>query len=910
MYLCIVKNYAIMYTNTKKISIKSIIILLVTVFIPLCVSAQLQTTAGTTLYSQNGWNADSLVRNVLLGQGVEIYNVRFNGGTGINCTGVGKFTTGNSSTSLGMTNGLILSASSVGYVASSSQGGSTHNCSTYSDVDLVNTVHSWGNTFSVNNQSVLEFDFIPKSDSIKFRYVFASEEYNAYECTDFNDIFAFFLDGPNPNGGNYNHKNIALVPGTDTAITISTINGGNSYGSNAPCCTNFTQYYSSNTSFMNTSFDGMTVVLTAQAAVIPCNTYHLKMAVANVSDQSLPSCVFLEANSLTSNGISFQFTNPSNPQTPSDLYEGCMAVIHLSRPQAMPVPTAVDVFYDASSTALNGTDFELKNNKFYFPADSTRSTYTVLPYMDNEVEGTEHAMFRFRTYETCPADTVEFNILDVEPLVCKITRDTLTSQTYSTVLTADISGGMPNRAIEWRNLFNGDIRYGASITVPTTTDSKWMLYVHDSCANGGFDTMLVGIRRQFAFPYRDTIICAGEPLDLYIRFLYDTLPDSCVWYRGAEATPFELRKDTVHLNPTESAMYYIHSYVTWNGQIWEDVDSIRVIVVPLPETHVTASSERICEGQSTTLRGSGSFKYSFDGGNTFAETPTYTFMPDTTTMFVLYGLTAGADCYGKDSILITVDTIPDILLGDGGGVCGGEEAELSVTTTAASFTWTAAPPDPTLGGQENRANIIVNPASTTVYTVNAVNGVCTNSKSVTVAVEPMPIAIGEVSPRTVSLGQMEAVFSDHSQNSTTRRWEFPDGTTSELAEVSYIVPDDVDSVNVLLWAYNPYECFDTTTVTVYVDHTTLWAPNAFTPDESTNNTFLVKMNDIQRYHIFIYDRHGALVFESYNPEEPWNGMGKNGQKCPQGVYTYLISCHKITYPFEQIIRKGTVVLIR
>ena len=874
----------------------------------MCVSAQLQTTAGSTLTTQNGWNADSLVRNVLLGQGVEVFNVRFNGGTGINCTGVGTFTTGSTMTSLGMTSGLILSASSVGYVASSSQGGSTHNCSSYQDADLVNTVHSWGNNFSVNNQSVLEFDFQPKSDTIEFRYVFASEEYNGYECSDFNDIFAFFLSGPNPDGGNYNHKNIALVPGTDTAITISTINGGTPHGNVAPCCLNFTQYYNSNTSFMNSSFDGMTVVLTAKAVVMPCNTYHLKMCVANVSDQSLPSCVFLEANSLSSNGISFDFTNPSNLATPSDLYEGCSAIINLTRPHAMPSPTPIDVLI--SGTAVNGVDFEIKNPVYYFPADTTRATYTILPYVDGEDEGIETAMFLFRTYETCPADTVQFNILDVSPLSCRITRDTLTSSTYSTTLTATIQGGMPNRLAEWRNLENGQVRYGEAITVPTTTDTRWALYVHDSCGSNGVDTMLIGIRRQFAFPFRDTVICADEPLDLYMRFLHDTLPDSCVWYRGTDPTPFELQADTVHLRPQESAMYYIHSYVTWNGQIWEDVDSIRVIVVPLPEVHVSASTERLCLGQSTNLTGTGAYQYSWNNTDAFAEASTYTFLPDTTTMFYLYGKTAGADCYGKDSVLIVVDTMPVIKLGDGGGVCGGEEAELSAEVTAESFRWSASPADPSLGGQETRSTILVNPASTTVYTLTAVNGVCTGSESVTVAVEPMPVAIGEVSPRTVSLGQMEAVFKDLSQNSTTRRWEFPDGEVSTEREAPFIVPDDVDSVSVKLWAFNPYECFDTTTVTVYVDHTTLWVPNAFTPDESTNNTFLVKMNDIQRYHIFIYDRSGVLVFESLDPEKPWDGTGQNGQKCPQGVYTYLISCHKITYPYDQIVKKGTVLLLR
>lgn len=49
---------------------------------------------------------------------------------------------------------------------------------------------------------VLEFDFVPLGDSIKFKYVFSSEEYTpAYVCQ-FNDAFAFFISGP----GNYRFK--------------------------------------------------------------------------------------------------------------------------------------------------------------------------------------------------------------------------------------------------------------------------------------------------------------------------------------------------------------------------------------------------------------------------------------------------------------------------------------------------------------------------------------------------------------------------------------------------------------------------------------------------------------------------------------------------------------------------------
>lgn len=884
------------------------------------VNAQLTVTHGTSL----GMTPDSLVREVFLGQGVKVSNVKFNNSAGtINCNAIGTFTaTGQAATKLGLNSGIIIGTGDVNFAAGpNSTGGGDGNsgaasCVSQNCVPLMNAASG-----SIADCSVLEFDFVPSSDSVKFRYVFASEEYPEYVCANVNDIFAFFITGPNPTGGpNYNNKNIALVPGTDTVISINTVNpgavGANGSASTDPCVLGFSQYYVDNTGGQQIQYDGLTTVLTAEAEVFPCQQYHLIIAIADGGSIGSPdhvydSGVFLEANSLSSNGISFNFTNPSNVNTPSDLYEGCSAVINLTRSQAMPNPTPIDIFY--YGTAVNGVDFEIKNvgqAAYFFPADTTRATYTILPYVDGEDEGIETAMFLFRTYETCPADTVQFNILDVSPLSCRITRDTLTSSTYSTTLTAAIEGGMPNRLAEWRNLENGQVRYGESITVPTTTDTRWALYVHDSCGSNGVDTMLIGIRRQFAFPFRDTVICADEPLDLYMRFLHDTLPDSCVWYRGTDPTPFELQADTVHLRPQESAMYYIHSYVTWNGQIWEDVDSIRVVVVPLPEVHVSASTERLCLGASTNLTGTGAYQYSWNNTDSFAEASTYTFVPDTTTMFYLYGKTAGADCYGKDSVLIVVDTMPVIKLGDGGGVCGGEEAELSAEVTAESFRWSASPADPSLGGQETRSTILVNPASTTVYTLTAVNGVCTGSESVTVAVEPMPVAIGEVSPRTVSLGQMEAVFKDLSQNSTTRRWEFPDGEVSTEREAPFIVPDDVDSVSVKLWAFNPYECFDTTTVTVYVDHTTLWVPNAFTPDESTNNTFLVKMNDIQRYHIFIYDRSGVLVFESLDPEKPWDGTGQNGQKCPQGVYTYLISCHKITYPYDQIVKKGTVLLLR
>lgn len=70
--------------------------------------------------------------------------------------------------------------------------------------------------YSTHDAAVLEFDIIPESDTIHFRYVFGSEEYSdkLHTPTAY-DVFGCFITGPSPDGGNYENENIAYVPGTN-----------------------------------------------------------------------------------------------------------------------------------------------------------------------------------------------------------------------------------------------------------------------------------------------------------------------------------------------------------------------------------------------------------------------------------------------------------------------------------------------------------------------------------------------------------------------------------------------------------------------------------------------------------------------------------------------------------------------
>jgi hypothetical protein len=135
---------------------------------------------------------------------------------------------------------------------------------------------------TTHDASILEFDFVPQSDSIVFRYVFASEEYNEYVGSQYNDTFGFLING----------KNCAVVKradGGEDPVSINTINNGS-----------HSDLYVDNTGgALNTEMDGLTTVLSCNASVTPNATNHAKLAIADATDFVLDSVVFIEAASFT-----------------------------------------------------------------------------------------------------------------------------------------------------------------------------------------------------------------------------------------------------------------------------------------------------------------------------------------------------------------------------------------------------------------------------------------------------------------------------------------------------------------------------------------------------------------------------------------------------------------------------------
>lgn len=163
------------------------------------------------------------------------------------------------------------------------------------DADLL-TLNSSSNT----DICYIEFDFTPDYDTLSFEYVFGSEEYLEWVGSVFNDVFGFFLTGPDPNGGTYNKLNLAKVPSSSDIVSINTINNisNPSYYIN-----NYPDGSVAGLSDPNFTLDGFTTVMPIGLSLVAGSQYTIKLVIGDVSDPLWDSYVLLRRSSFRSEDV-------------------------------------------------------------------------------------------------------------------------------------------------------------------------------------------------------------------------------------------------------------------------------------------------------------------------------------------------------------------------------------------------------------------------------------------------------------------------------------------------------------------------------------------------------------------------------------------------------------------------------
>lgn len=465
-------------------------------------SAQLITTPGPS--------AGSLVQNVLLGPGVTVSNISYNGAGAT----ISEFTA--TGTNLGIANGIVMT---TGTVLNNGAGPQGPNNQTNSGVDnsyggsgLLAGITGGADTY---NAATLEFDFVPYSDTVRFRYVFGSEEYPEYappNNSSYNDVFGFFISGPGISG----LQNIAKLP-TGAIVSINNVNqitnsayyNNNGDGNSSP--QNGSPYY--------IQYDGFTDVLEAVAKVQCGKKYHLILAIADVGDGIYDSGIFLEANSLSSKtpvDVSYVLSQQAFSD-PDLMAEGCVSATVTLERGTNDISNSLTFPVNVSGTATEGVDYSSIPNSITFAPGQTTVQFTLDAFADLLTEGIETLTIEFPILDPCGNITpiiIELGIADILPVEVTVESSTVLCPGEDIELIAVASGGAGPYTYIWST---GET--SSSIFVAPTSTQTYTVSVTDNCLNEtatGSGTVTVPVYPPLVIDASDDIveICPYIPAQL------------------------------------------------------------------------------------------------------------------------------------------------------------------------------------------------------------------------------------------------------------------------------------------------------------------------------------------------------------------------------------------------------------
>jgi gliding motility-associated-like protein len=437
--------------------------------------------AFSQLVTNTSQTPNGLVQNVLLGPGVTVSNISYSGSP----QAIGYFSA--AGTNLEIPEGIVLT---TGTVLNNGDGPHGPNNSTNAGIDnnapgyfrLTNLV----NPSTTFNAAVLEFDFIPYSDTVRFSYVFGSEEYREYVNSTFNDVFAFFISGPGIPGG---IQNMARLP-NNTIVAINNVNDGSeSTGTYVANCANCAYYkyngtgsngpYNSSSTYIQ--YDGFTKPLEAVAKVQCGQTYHLAIAIADVGDGIFDSGIFLQANSLTSKvPVSVEYEMSYNAfNDPTIMAEGCVSTTFtLTRgTNNLTVPLTIPIAVTGTATA--GIDYSSIPSSVTFPAGQTTATFTFNAFADGLTEGIETINLVFAIPDPCggnASQTINLKINDIAPVQVTVESEDVLCPGSSVEVVANATGGVGPYVYAWNT---GETT--SSITVSPSNTQTYTVSVTDNC---------------------------------------------------------------------------------------------------------------------------------------------------------------------------------------------------------------------------------------------------------------------------------------------------------------------------------------------------------------------------------------------------------------------------------------------
>jgi len=438
-------------------------------------------------------------------------------------------------------------------------------------------------------------------------------------------------------------------------------------------------------------------------------------------------------------------------------------------------------------------------------------------------------------------------------------------------------------------------------------------------------------------PDIDRTICYGDSTQIWASGQGGTAPYQINW-TSSSLSGF----GPITVSPSASTNYCF-TVVDANGCITQEPECIEITVTPPLDLTVT-NDLFICDGLNTDLLATGdngnggpyTFTWSDENGQVIngtqsGDSSTINVNP-TSPVYYYVELSDGCTIPVSDSVLVSINPNPQILVisTDSTGCEPFTTQFVANTDIGTNFTFDVNC-DSTAEYSGSNNTFTYQYENYGVYDVCASTTSdegCVTSVSIPNMIEVYenPIAQFNVTPEETSILSPAIEINDNSYGGYYYSWDFGDGavlsgpmdttiTTDSLFSGTIIDPihfySDTGYFDITLTLTNSNGCTSTYTQTVYIEGDyILFTPSAITPNgDGKNDVFYPKGIGIDpdNYQLFIFNRWGELIFESYNPSVGWDGTYQD--KVVQiDVYVWMVRTqdHKGT-PHEYI---GHVTVVR
>jgi len=584
---------------------------------------------------------------------------------------------------------------------------------------------------------ILEFDFTTVGDTVKFNYQFGTEEFNHSTCGPYNDAFAFYISGPGITGT----QNMALVPGTNIPVTVNSVNSGipgpgytlancTVMGAGSP----FTTYFADNTGGANFTYKGFTTKLTAVHDVIPCNTYHLKITIADAGNRIYDSGVFIEGGSLTT---------PSISGVPA-VCAGGTSVLSDPLPGGTWSSSNTSVAtVGSASGVVTGISAGTSTISYSFGTGCyVTTTFTVNP-LPGAINGTIAICAGATTTLTDALTGGTWSssntaVAAINPLTGTVTG----TSTGTATITYTLSSGCSTTTVVTINVAP------AAITGATTICAGSVLTLSDPTPGGKWKSSAAAVATIDSITGLLTSIAAGTAIISYTNY-------------GCNATTIVTVK-TIATSSVNMAICAGQSYSfggivytttgsythTFKTSVCDSIVTLNLAVNPVSASTVNAA---ICDGQTYTM-----------GSNIYTTTGTYTYRT--------------TNHYGCDSIvtinLVVTPAPPAPAVSSPIVYCVGQ-TPLQLTATGNNLTWYTS----AAGGLGSSVAPIpsTSAAGTTAYYVTQeMNGCQSPQATIQVIIAPIPNADISYSRKILCRRDTISLSTNYADN-TSWLWSLPAG---------------------------------------------------------------------------------------------------------------------------------------